>query len=52
MVTTLNQNRKVLLIGGAGYIGPVIAEELLGVGYGVRCLDLLLYKNGKSKRSG
>lgn len=48
MVTTLNQNRKVLLIGGAGYIGPVIAEELLGVGYGVRCLDLLLYKNGLS----
>jgi nucleoside-diphosphate-sugar epimerase len=48
MGATLNQNRKVLLIGGAGYIGPVIAEELLSVGYSVRCLDLLLYKNGLS----
>lgn len=48
MSTPLNQNRKVLLIGGAGYIGPVIAEELLRVGYSVRCLDLLLYDNGLS----
>ncbi|MDC0992869.1 NAD(P)-dependent oxidoreductase [Alphaproteobacteria bacterium] len=48
MVTTLNQNRKALLIGGAGYIGPVIAEELLNCGYSVRCLDILLYNNGLS----
>lgn len=48
MGKTLNQNRKALLIGGAGYIGPVIAEELLSVGYSVRCLDLLLYNNGLS----
>ena len=44
MVTTSNQYRKVLLIGGAGYIGPVIAEELLNVGYGVRCPDFCYIK--------
>ena len=42
------KSRRVLLIGGAGYVGPVIAEELLSVGYSVRCLDLLLYNNGQS----
>ena len=42
------KSRRVLLIGGAGYVGPVIAEELLRVGYSVRCLDLLLYNNGQS----
>ena len=45
---TLKKNRKVLLVGGAGYIGPVIAEELLSAGYSIRCLDLLLYNNGLS----
>ncbi len=35
--------RHVLLIGGGGYIGPVIAAELLRSGYGVRNLDLFLY---------
>lgn len=48
MTSALNKNRKALLIGGAGYIGPVIAEELMRVGYYVRCLDLLLYNNGLS----
>ena len=48
MVTLVNKFRRVLLIGGAGYIGPVIATELLNHGYQVRCLDLLLYKNGMS----
>lgn len=43
-----DQIRTVLLIGGAGYIGPVIADELLSVGYRVRCLDSLLYSNGMS----
>jgi nucleoside-diphosphate-sugar epimerase len=37
--------RTVLLIGGAGYIGPVISRDLLEAGYKVRCLDLLLYEN-------
>jgi nucleoside-diphosphate-sugar epimerase len=34
---------KVLLIGGAGYIGSVLAHELLERGYAVRVLDRLLY---------
>ena len=33
---------------GSGYIGPVMAEELLSAGYSIRCLDLLLYNNGLS----
>src|SRR3989338_3128331 len=37
--------RKLLLIGGAGYIGSVLAGDLLEKGYRVRCLDLFLYQN-------
>jgi nucleoside-diphosphate-sugar epimerase len=36
-------DRKILLIGGAGYIGTVLIKHLLDRGYNVRCLDLLLY---------
>ncbi len=39
------ENRKILIIGGAGYIGSVLTDHLLGCGYNVRCLDLLLYGN-------
>ena len=39
--------RKVLLVGGAGYVGSVLAEELLERGYAVRILDRLYYgENG------
>jgi nucleoside-diphosphate-sugar epimerase len=37
--------RRILLIGGAGYIGSVMTRGLLEAGYKVRCLDLLLYEN-------
>lgn len=37
--------RRVLLIGGAGYVGSVVTAQLLQRGYPVRCLDLLLYGN-------
>jgi nucleoside-diphosphate-sugar epimerase len=44
----MKQDRTVLLIGGAGYIGSVLAGHLLEKGCRVRCLDLLLYRNGRS----
>jgi nucleoside-diphosphate-sugar epimerase len=34
---------KVLLVGGAGYVGSVLAEELLERGYAVRVLDRFYY---------
>lgn len=34
---------KVLLVGGAGYVGSVLAEELLERGYAVKILDRLYY---------
>jgi len=37
--------RRVLLVGGAGYVGSVVTAQLLQRGYAVRCLDLLLYGN-------
>ena len=38
-------NRKVLLVGGAGYVGSVMTGHLLRKGWSVRCLDQLIYKN-------
>lgn len=35
--------RRVLVIGGAGYVGSALVRQLLVRGYGVRVLDLLLY---------
>jgi nucleoside-diphosphate-sugar epimerase len=37
--------KNVLLIGGEGYIGNVVSEHLLRLGYGVISYDLLLYNN-------
>ncbi len=38
-------DRKVLLVGGAGYIGTVMTNHLLSSGWDVRCMDQLIYKN-------
>ncbi len=37
--------RRILVIGGAGYVGTVLTEHLLEQGYIVRCFDNFLYKN-------
>ena len=37
-------NRKVLITGGAGYLGSVLTEILLNKGYSITVLDNLLYK--------
>jgi nucleoside-diphosphate-sugar epimerase len=38
-----SRKRSVLVMGGAGYIGSLLAERLLQLGYKVRVLDALLY---------
>lgn len=35
--------KRVLVIGGAGYIGSVLCKQLLQAGYKVRILDLMLF---------
>lgn len=40
--------RKVLIVGGAGYIGSVLTSHLLDSGYQVRCADKLVYGHGLS----
>lgn len=39
-------DRPVLIVGGAGYIGSVLTGHLLEAGWRVRSLDCLLYDNG------
>jgi nucleoside-diphosphate-sugar epimerase len=41
---TMNE-RRILLIGGGGYVGSVLTQYLLERGIFVRCLDSLLYEN-------
>lgn len=42
---------KILLIGGAGYVGSVLAESLLAKGLSVRVFDSLIYGNSVSPLS-
>jgi nucleoside-diphosphate-sugar epimerase len=38
--------RRILVIGGAGYVGCVLVPMLLEGGFAVTCADFLLYENG------
>jgi nucleoside-diphosphate-sugar epimerase len=40
--------RRVLLIGGSGYIGLPVADHLLALGYEVVNLDRLVYRHGSA----
>ena len=40
-----SMNKKILVIGGSGYIGPIVVRHLLDAGYAVNCMDKLLYLN-------
>ena len=40
-------DRKVLLIGGGGYVGSAIAVTLNSLGYGVRILDNFIYDHSE-----
>ena len=42
------EERHILVIGGAGYIGSVLSRKLLHKGYKVRILDKLIYDNNCS----
>ena len=44
----MSGDRHVLIVGGAGYVGSVMAPRLLAEGHSVRVLDALIYENGTS----
>jgi nucleoside-diphosphate-sugar epimerase len=41
----IRDTEKILVIGGAGYIGSILSRQLLEKGYRVRVLDSLLFGN-------
>ena len=44
----MTSNRKVLVIGGGGYVGAVLVRRLLDRGFDVRVLDSFIYDNASS----
>ena len=50
-VTKGQRTRKILVIGGAGYIGSALLPKLLDRGYHVRLLDLFLLERARSSTS-
>ena len=37
------QKDKILVVGGAGYVGSILVRELLDKGYAVKVLDRLFF---------
>ena len=46
----MKSKKKILLLGGAGYIGTVVTEYFLKKGIQVTCLDNLIYKHKPIKK--
>ena len=44
-------DRPLLVVGGAGYVGSVLVRTLMAAGYRVRVLDCLLFDHGTSLAS-
>ena len=44
-MSKLNSNKKILLIGGAGYVGSVITSHFLKLGFKINVLDQFVYQN-------
>ena len=42
---------KIILVGGAGYIGTVLTKHLLQKNYKVKCIDNLIYGQDESIKS-
>jgi len=48
MSTREIQKNHTLIVGGAGYVGSVMAQQLLNSGHRVRVMDSLIWDNGGS----
>ncbi len=48
MISDMIEQNDILIVGGAGYVGSVMALKLLESGHRVRVLDSLIWNNGGS----
>ena len=40
-----DNNKTIMLIGGAGYVGTMLAKKLLNDGFKVKIFDMFIYKS-------
>ena len=43
--------KKILITGGAGYVGSLLTEQLINLGYVVTVLDLMIYGEDVLKKN-
>lgn len=48
-ITSKTNVKKILIVGGGGYLGTVLTKKLLQKGYGVKVLDIFLFGKGPLK---